>query len=134
MMRKVFFIAALAFLAGCAMIPPIAGVEGVSAVLTKKTVTDHIVSFSSGKNCSTIRVGRGQSYCVEDEVNVQPRVFCYRTLGSVSCYKNPDPYNGGQSAVGRDESNLVKKPIAPKPLFRRWLFEDKNESYLDQGS
>ncbi len=132
-----FFIAGLVMLAaisGCSMIPTFAGAEGVSAVLTKKTVTDQIVSFTSGKNCSTVRVSRGQSYCAEDEINAPPKVYCYRTLGSVSCYDRLDPYKGGQKAVGRDESNLVKKQVVPRSSSQRWFFEDEDRNYFDQGS
>ncbi len=124
----------LAAVSGCANIPAFAGAEGVSAVLTKKTVSDQIVSFTSGKNCSTARVDRGQSYCVEDEINVQPKVYCYRTLGSVSCYDEPDPYNGGQRAVGRDQSNLVKKRVMPRTSSRKWFFEEEDKDYFDPGS
>jgi hypothetical protein len=111
MMRRAFFIAALVMLAaisGCSMVPTFAAAEGVSTVLTKKTITDHIVSLASGKNCSTVRVSRGQSYCVEDEINPPTNVYCYRTLGSVSCYNKRNPYNSGQKALGRDGSNLAK--------------------------
>ncbi len=111
MMRRVLFIAGLVMLAaisGCSVIPTFAAAEGVSTVLTKKTVTDHIVSLARGKDCSTIRVDRGQSYCVEDEINPPVNVYCYRTLGSVSCYNKKNPYNSGQKALGRDGSDLAK--------------------------
>ncbi len=136
MMRRVFFIAGvvvLAAISGCANIPALAGAEGVSAVLTKKTVTDQIVSFTSGKNCSTARVDRGQSYCVEDEINPPPKVYCYRTLGSVSCYDRPDPYKGGQKALGRDESGLAKKQVMPRAP-RKPFFENEDKDYFDSGS
>ncbi len=131
-----FFIAALVMLAavsGCANIPVFAEAEGVSAVLTKKTVTDHIVSLSSGKNCSSARVDRGQSYCVEDEINPPPKVYCYRTLGSVSCYDRPDPYNGGQKALGRDESGPAKKQVMPR-ASRKPFFEEEDKDYFNPGS
>ncbi len=136
MMRRVFFIAGLVVLAavsGCANIPVFAEAEGVSTVLTKKTVTDHIVSLASGKNCSTVRVDRGQSYCVEDEINPPPKVYCYRTLGSVSCYNEPDPYKGGQKAIGRDEGALVKKQVMPR-ASQKPFFEDEDKDYFDPGS
>jgi len=119
-MRSALIFAALLFLGACAYIPGWAGLEGVSAATTKKTFTDHLVSVSSGKNCSTVRVNRGQSYCEEDEINPRPKVFCYRTIGSVSCYDRPDPY-GRQQVVGGNDHNRPTERLIPEP--RRGFFD-----------
>jgi hypothetical protein len=85
-------------LAGCvgsAFAPGVAQIEGASVVVTQKPLSDHIVSFFSGKNCSTIRREKGLTYCEEDEMQSgSPRVYCYRALGGVTCYDRPDPYEG----------------------------------------
>ena len=78
----------------------IVGAEGVSVMATDKTVVDHVISLSSGKNCSTIRKDLGMTYCEEDEVGVQDEVYCYRTLGRVNCFAVPAPHGESQPTVG----------------------------------
>ncbi len=89
-----------------ALVPPIAAVEGITAVGTGKPLSDHIVSYASGKNCSIVRSSTGRSYCEEDELNPSPKVWCYRSLGSVDCYDRPDPYNGNQRQLGDNSHNV----------------------------
>jgi len=38
---------------------------------TEKTIEDHVISLSSGKNCSSVRKEKGLTYCVEDEAQVK---------------------------------------------------------------
>ena len=71
--------------------PNMVGLDGVTLITTKKTINDHIVSFSTGKNCSTVRKNTGRHYCEEDEVVTPDKVYCYPTLGDVSCYARPSP-------------------------------------------
>ena len=105
-MRILLAFTGLLFLSSCAaLVPPVAAIEGVSAVATGKPLSDHIVSYSSGKNCSFVRASTGRSYCVEEEHNPTPKVWCYRTLGSVSCYDRADPHNGKQRKVGDNSHN-----------------------------
>lgn len=104
-MKPVFSVVALMiFLAACS---PLIGVEAVSVVNTDKTLGDHIISFSSGKDCSTIRKQRGMTYCKEDEIQAKTSVFCYRTLAEVTCYERP-VFEGKQERVGENPSNDVR--------------------------
>ena len=48
-MRLLFTLTLTVSLGACD--PRLAAVDGVSAVGTGKTVSDHFVSFASGKNC-----------------------------------------------------------------------------------
>ncbi len=70
----------------------------VSIINTDKTLIDHVVSLSTGRDCSTIRKIDGKSYCKKDAVPETP-LYCYRTLAAVSCYRTPDPYNTGAQTV-----------------------------------
>ena len=88
-------------------IPFLGQADVLTVVGTDKTIVDHIVSVSSGKNCSTVRREQGLHYCEEDEPNVQPQVYCYNTIGRVTCYNRPDPYAAGYSKVGDNDHNLV---------------------------
>lgn len=80
--------------------------QGISVVGSKKTIGDHLVSILSGKDCSSIRAERGFYYCKEDEPVPEQAVYCYRTLGDVTCYERKDPRRGGQRAVGNNDHNL----------------------------
>ena len=79
--------------------------EGAFVVGSDKTIADHLISLNSGKNCSFIRKERGLPYCEEDEVTVQPNVYCYKTLGEVTCYDRPDPR---YQKLGLNEQNKPK--------------------------
>jgi len=92
--------------AGCG---ELIAIEGASVMISDKTVEDHIISYTSGKNCSTIREQRGLTYCEEDQPNHTANVHCYRTLGNVTCYDRPDPYPGGAQKVGENEHNYLKR-------------------------
>ncbi len=107
--KPTFIVAAFAaFLAvgGCVgNFPTFAAAQGASAISTGKTVTDMVLSYASGKNCSTKRQEMGLTYCEEDEKNPTPNVYCYRTLGRVTCYAQPDPHRDGRSRVGDNSQN-----------------------------
>lgn len=80
--------------------------EVVSLVATGKSASDHIVSLSTGKDCSSIRAKDEGQYCVSKNPPIQrPDVYCYRSLGQVSCYREPDPYGDGAQAVGLEAYN-----------------------------
>lgn len=108
-MRLSFVIVSLSLLAGCSSVPGLAQLEGVSLIATDKTVTDNLVSYYSGKNCSAIRANKGLTYCEEDEILPKPEVYCYKTIASVTCYDRPDPYDGRRMTVDQNEHNYVKK-------------------------
>ncbi len=99
----------LSLSACAAYAPPLAVIEGVSAVTTGKPLSDHVVSYASGKNCSTVRTNTGRSYCEEEELNPSANVFCYRTLGRVSCYDRANPYHGNQRQMGDNSHNTLKQ-------------------------
>ena len=102
-MRLLGVIASLFLLGACGQL---AGAEGASVIVTDKTFTDHIVSLGSGKDCSTLRTLADLTYCVEDEVAPKYISYCYRTLGNVTCYDRPNPFNGRQQII--DEA--MEKP------------------------
>jgi hypothetical protein len=105
-MRSFFIFILAVSLSACALFPPIAAVEGASAVGSGKTFSDHLVSYASGMNCSTIRSNTGRTYCEENEPNSAPKVWCYRTIGKAVCYDRPDPYQGNQRKIGDNDHNL----------------------------
>ena len=88
-------------------VPFLGQADALTVVGTDKTIIDHVVSINSGKNCSTVRREQGLHYCEEDEPAVNPRIFCYKTLGRVTCYARPDPHANGSQKVGDNSHNLV---------------------------
>ena len=104
-MRRFLLVACLGWFGGCA---DLGVVEGGAIIATDKSFSDHIISFTSGKDCSTVRREKGLSYCKEDEVFIQQNIFCYETLGSVTCYERPDPHKGGHQKLGDNSHNLIK--------------------------
>ena len=95
-------------LSGCSAVataptgfPKLLGVNGASVIGTGKTITDHVVSFTTGKNCSTVRKNTGHHYCEEDELTVPDNVFCYTTLGDVTCYDRPTPPRERKHIIGK---------------------------------
>lgn len=103
MLKLSFVILASFWVVGCGTF---LAVEGATTVMSDKTASDHLISWMSGKDCSYVRTERGLTYCAEDEVIIEPRVYCYKTLGSVSCYNEPDPRRSPDELIGRDEHNL----------------------------
>jgi hypothetical protein len=67
-------------------------IEGATIIGTDKTIGDHVISFATNKNCSTIRKHLGKTYCEEDEIGHVDEVYCYRTLAKVTCYSVPSPH------------------------------------------
>jgi hypothetical protein len=92
--------------------------ETTSIVTTDKMMEDHVISALAGKNCSTVRVGRGEPYCEEDEVMPQVRVHCYRNLGGVTCYDRPDPYKQNHQRLGDNDHNYTPKPTRRSSVIR----------------
>jgi len=82
-------------------VPQMMGADGAAVLATGKTVSDHIVSFATGKNCSSVRRSIGRHFCEEDEVEVPDEVFCYNTLGDVSCYASPAPHGEKYRHLGQ---------------------------------
>ena len=82
------------------MTPALLGIEGATVVGTGKSLTDHYMSFTTGKNCSTLRKNTGRTYCEEDEISAPEEIYCYKSLGKVNCYSTPRPHGEDQNRVG----------------------------------
>ena len=82
------------------MTPTLLGMEGATVIGTGKSLTDHYVSYTTGKNCSTLRKKTGRTYCEEDEITEPEEIYCYKSLGKVNCYSVPRPHGEDQNTVG----------------------------------
>ena len=101
-------IASLATLFALAACDPGTGLVAVTAdvvsvVYTDKTLVDHAASWTTGEDCSSIALSDNQDYCRSEEVPVEPaalaQTYCYRSLGSIVCYDQPDPLASEQMRV-----------------------------------
>jgi len=65
--------------------------DGISVIATDKTIGDHVVSYISKKDCSSVRTELGMTYCKEDaQKDTGPKLHCYKELGKVTCYELPE--------------------------------------------
>lgn len=107
-MRIAAIIAFVSLLSACSAIPGVAQVQGAFVVGTDKTIEDHLISYTSGKDCSSIRKEKGLTYCVEDEPKITPNIYCYKTLATVTCYDRPNPLGGRQRKIGDNDHNMAQ--------------------------
>ena len=73
------------------------GASLASFIHTDKTVGDHVASWATDKDCSLLYAADDKDYCQPLESPEKGQVafmnstlYCYRTLGGVSCYDRPD--------------------------------------------
>ncbi len=54
---------------------------------------DKKVAGIFGDSCSFTNLSSGDDFCpTKKEIFVQPPLYCYKTLGSVNCYSEENPY------------------------------------------
>jgi len=107
---------ALGLVAGLAACDPasqamLAGASLVSLAHTDKTVGDHVATWAFDEDCSTLALSNGEAYCrpfvteeerAAAEAEAAARLagtYCYRTLGAVTCYREPDEMASGMARV-----------------------------------
>lgn len=81
---------------------PVLAADVATMSMTGKTMVDNIYSFVSGRDCSTIRAMNGDYYCREylpDNTVIETRLYCYHTLGNITCYDQPQPYQRNQQVA-----------------------------------
>ena len=91
-------------LAGCdpASQAMLAGASLVTFVHTDKTFGDHFSTWAFDKDCSVLSLANGEKYCsefvTEEEIQAAEAeaaaqlaaTYCYRTLGRINCFQQPD--------------------------------------------
>lgn len=73
-----------------------------SITMNDKLPTDYIAEGMTGKDCSYIQAQEdGGPLCRSADYGkvIEKPIYCYRTLGAVECYNEPDPYKAGQLVV-----------------------------------
>ncbi len=100
------------------------GASVATLIHTDKTVVDHAVGFSTDQDCSVLYLARDEDYCKPLEP-VEPSqvaymsaaLYCYRTLGGVSCYDRPDYTASSQTRIVFGDTLIA--PLASAPLASR---------------
>lgn len=72
-------------------------------IQTDKLPTDYVAEWASGKECrALVAMKDGGPLCRKSfdppKVYEKP-VYCYRTLGRITCYDEPDPYGTSTQRV-----------------------------------
>lgn len=112
-------------LAGCdarvAGVPAWGGLAAlnVASVMTvQRSVPDVAVSAWTGRDCSVVRLERGEGYCREAEPPPPPPPFCTRSLGAVDCWSAPPPALPAQRGVADGPWTLTA--AQERHRTRRW--------------
>src|SRR5919202_807417 len=109
-------------LTGCASAEPVseilAAVNIGSVMVIGRTVPDAVVSAATGRDCSAVRLDRGQSYCRPEEPPPTPPPYCTRSLGAVDCWRQPPLAVPLQKGVAGGPAVLT--PAQEAHRVRRW--------------
>ena len=87
-----FLLAAACCVAGCVpgtVFPLTAGL-GADIAIFHRTLPDLVYSGITGRDCSVVRLDRGESYCRAVAFPVPPQPYCTRSLGRVDCWAHPE--------------------------------------------
>ena len=81
-------------LSGCAGsgVEAFGAMEATSVAVFGRGVADLGVSAITGKDCSIVRLDKGQNYCAPKEHLPEAPPFCSATLGTVQCWANPEAF------------------------------------------
>jgi hypothetical protein len=86
----------LPLLAACTVPAPVIGLgaaDVASVAVFGRGIGDIGVSAISGRDCSIVRLDKGQTYCAPLDPGPACPVFCTRSLGSVDCWRNPERFS-----------------------------------------
>jgi len=105
----------LILLAGCEPVTIGAAVTAGSVAVIGRSPVDAVVSAATGRDCSVVRLDRGQDYCRPQEAAPAPPAYCTRSLGRVDCWAAPLP---GRRGVADGPATLTAAQEANR--VRRW--------------
>ncbi len=91
-------------LAAChpAATPVVAVAAGAAASVAVfgRTPVDAVWSLASGKDCSVVRLDKGETYCKPPEPPPPQAPFCTRTLGMAECFADPASLPNHPASLG----------------------------------
>jgi hypothetical protein len=98
----------------------LAGFSIGSIAVIQRSPLDAVYSTVTGRDCSVVRLDRGQSYCRPVEPAPAPPRFCTRSLGSVDCWQDPFTLPGQPRPVAQGPETLTPEQEAHR--LRTWPF------------
>lgn len=112
-------------LCGCGASPEqlVSGLGGLgigSIVVIGRSPFDAVYSAVTGRDCSVVRLDRGQTYCRPVEPPPKAPPFCTRSLGVVDCWKDPGSLPGHPRPVADGPDTLT--PAQEENRTRTWPF------------
>ena len=99
--------------------------EGASVAVFGRGIVDIGVSAVTGRDCSIVRLDRGQTYCAPRYLAPEEPAFCTRSLGVVDCWADPANLPPGARSVAdtpaptREQSDY-RAARWPKSLTAGW--------------
>ncbi len=92
-----------------------------SFIQTDKTMVDHAISYSTDRDCSILYMANDENYC-KPPVPIEPgqiaymsqALYCYRNLGGVTCYDQPDLTASSQTRIIFGDTLIP--PLATAPV------------------
>ncbi|HVC62223.1 MAG TPA: hypothetical protein VND19_17905 [Acetobacteraceae bacterium] len=94
-----------------------AGVTAGSVAVIQRTPFDALWSLVTGRDCSAVRLDRGETYCRPVEPPPAPQPYCTRSLGVADCWTDPA---GQPRELGDGPRTLT--PAQEANRTRRWPF------------
>lgn len=115
----------LLLLGGCGASPEQATLVGAavgigSIAVLGRTPIDAVLSVVTGRDCSVVRLEKGQDYCREPEPPPAAPPFCTRSLGRVDCWTDPAALPGNPAGVADGPVGLT--PAQERDRTKGWLF------------
>jgi len=78
-----------ATIAGMPAAGVLAAADAGTIIMLDRGMADVAVSLVSGRDCSVVRVARGETYCAPVEPPPAPPPLCTRSLGGIDCWETP---------------------------------------------
>lgn len=90
---RIFVLLLLGLLPGCtgwlAPTGALAAADLATVTVFGRGILDVGVSAASGRDCSIVRLDRGQTYCAPREGPDKLGPYCTRSIGTVDCWADP---------------------------------------------
>jgi len=110
----------LPWLGGCvsATVAPVAAGLGADIAIFHRSLPDTLYSALTGRDCSVVRLDRGESYCRPVDPPVPPTPYCTRGLAGVDCWASPERMPGIPMQVAQGPHDLT--PEQDRKRLARW--------------
>ncbi len=94
------------------------GVSVGSVAAIQRTPADALYSWWTGRDCSAVRLDRGETYCRAEEPKPEPPPYCTRTLGSAMCWQDATTVPGHPPGLADGPVDLTPEQEADR--VRSW--------------